>query len=222
MLIEEARWLHRRLSKLSLNDLYPLCNLGSSTEYYRKVEQPYIDKYLFEPGSVRNLKIIHVDTKAAAGVDIVGDLTNPSFLAHLAELNVRSVMCCNLLEHVMDRTIICDAIMSILKPGGYIIATVPNKFPYHPDPIDTMYRPTVEELIALFPGTSVYKAAIVRASRFPYEMGGKYLALCRLVARVAVPFYRPRRWWANVQRLAEIAGGYKVTCVVLRKHSRQS
>ena len=28
---------------------------------------------------------------------------------------------------------------------------MPNAFPYHPDPIDTMFRPGVEELAALFP-----------------------------------------------------------------------
>ena len=44
MLLEEARWLNRHLSKLSPNDLYPMCNIGSSTEHYRQVEQPYIEK----------------------------------------------------------------------------------------------------------------------------------------------------------------------------------
>lgn len=220
MLVEEARWLNLQLSALSPNELYPMCNIGSSTEHFRRVEQPYIDKFLFEPARVRNLKVIHVDAKRAAGVDLVGDLTNPRFLAHLAELNVRSVMCCNLLEHVADRPIICDAVLSILKPSGYVIATVPYSFPYHEDPIDTMYRPTVQELVGLFAGTSVHKAAIVRASRFAHEMRGNYRALCRMIARAAVPVYRPAGWWVNLQRLGGVVAGYKVTCVVLRKHSR--
>jgi hypothetical protein len=38
-----------------------------------------------------------------------------------------------------------------------------------------------------------------------------------MVARSAVPFYRPQGWWATVKRLGEIAAGYKVTCVILRK-----
>jgi SAM-dependent methyltransferase len=218
MLLEEARWLNRHLSKLSPNDLYPMCNIGSSTAHYRQVEQPYIEKYLFEPARIRNLKVIHVDAKPAAGIDVVGDLTDPSFLAHLAEHNVRSVMCCNLLEHVTDRAVVSDAVLSILKPGGYLIVTVPYRFPYHADPIDTMYRPTVQELLALFAGTSLHKAAVVRGSRFAYEMHGNYRALCRMVARATVPFYRPRRWWATLQRLAEIVSGYKVTCVILRKN----
>jgi hypothetical protein len=217
MLIEEAQWLNRHLRQMNPNDLYPMCNIGSSTEHYRRVEQPYVDKYLFEPARMRNLEIIHVDAKPAAGVDLVGDLADPSFIAQLVQLNVRSVMCCNLLEHVTDRNLIRDAVLSMLKVGGYIIATVPYRFPYHEDPIDTMYRPTIEELVSLFAGTTVHKAAIVRAGGFAYEMHGNYRALFRMTARAVLPFYRSHRWWANVRRLGEIAAGYKVTCAVLRK-----
>jgi SAM-dependent methyltransferase len=217
MLLEEAKWLNRQLRNLPSADLYPMCNLGSSTEHYRKVQQAYIDKYLFAPARMKNLEVIHVDAKDAPGVDFVADLTDSTLVARLAKYDVRSVMCCNLLEHVSDRTILSEVVLSILKPGGYLIATVPYKFPYHADPIDTMYRPTVAEVAGLFPGTSVHSAAIVRASRFAYEMQGNYRDLLRLVARSAVPFYRPRRWWANVRRLNEIMAGYKVTCVILRK-----
>jgi hypothetical protein len=217
MLLEEARWLNRHLSRLHQDDLYPMCNLGSSTEHYRRLEQPYIDKYLFAPARLKNLEVIHVDAKDAPGVDVVADLTDPTLPERLAKLRVRSVMCCNLLEHVSDRLVFRDVVLSILKPGGYLIATVPYRFPYHEDPIDTMYRPTVAEVAALFPGTSIHKAAIVRASRFVYEMQSNYRALCRLIARSAVPFHRPQSWWANVRRLGEVMAGYRVTCVILRK-----
>jgi len=219
MLQEEARWLNRHLRELNRDDLYPMCNLGSSTEHYRRLEQPYIDKYLFAPARMKNLGVIHVDAKDAPGVDLVADLMDPTLPARLAKLGVRSVMCCNLLEHVSDRIIIRDIVLSILKPGGYLIATVPYRFPYHEDPIDTMYRPTVAEVAALFPGTSVHKAAIVRASRFAYEMQSNYRALCRLMVRSMMPFYRPQSWWANVRRLGEIIAGYRVTCVILRRQT---
>lgn len=219
MLPEEAQWLSRHLGTLPPKDLYPMCNIGSSTDHFRRVEQPYIDKYLFEPARSKKLEVIHVDAKPASGVDLVGDLTDPQFLAHLAELDIRSVMCCNLLEHVTDRRVICDGILSILKPGGYLIATVPNKFPYHEDPIDTMFRPGVKDLVAAFPGTSIHRAATIRASRFAFDMNRNYRSLCRLIARVGLPFLRPRRWRADILRLKEIVVGYKVTCVVLRKES---
>ena len=217
MLLEEAQWLNRQLRNLRPDDLYPMCNLGSSTEHYRKVQQAYIDKYLFAPARLKNLEIIHVDAEDAPGVDLVADLTDSTLPARLALYNVRSVMCCNLLEHVSDRVIVRDLILSILKPGGYLIATVPYRFPYHENPIDTMYRPTVAELAALFPGTSVHKSAIVRASGIAFEVQENYSGLCRMMVRSAAPFYRPRRWWASVRRLGEIVAGYKVTCVILRK-----
>jgi hypothetical protein len=219
MLIEEAQWLNRRLSEIRVDDLYPMCNIGSSTEHYRRIEQPYVDKYLFEPARAGNLSVIHVDAKPADGVDLVGDLADPSFLAQLAQLNVRSVMCCNLLEHVIDRNVIRDAAFSMLKAGGYIIATVPYRFPYHPDPIDTMYRPTIDELISLFAGCTVHRAAVVHASRIAYDLNGDYLSLFRMIVRAAMPFYRSRSWWASVRRLGEITTGYEVTCAVLRKLS---
>jgi hypothetical protein len=181
------------------------------------VQQAYIDKYLFAPARMKNLEVIHVDARDAPGVDLVADLTDSTLPARLAQYNIRSVMCCNLLEHVSDRMIVSNLVLSILKPGGYLIATVPYRFPYHEDPIDTMYRPTVAEVAALFPGTSVHKSAIIRASRFAFEMQGNYRNLFRMLARSAAPFYRPRSWWASVRRLGEIMAGYKVTCVILRK-----
>lgn len=217
MLIEEAQWLRTQLDSLDPGDVFPMCNIGSSTDHFRRVEQPYIDKYLFEPARARGLKVVHIDMKAAPGVDLVGDLLNPEFLRNLAGLKFKSVMCCNLLEHVTDRRVVCDAIRSLIGPSGYLFVTVPHLFPYHEDPIDTMYRPTIDDVIALFPGTSIHKAAIVRASRFTSEMGSSYRALFWMIVRSAIPFYRPHRWWAAVRRLAEIAIGYKVTCVILHR-----
>ena len=69
MLIEEAQWLRSKLDALDPDRVFPMCNIGSSTEHFRRVEQPYIDKYLFEPARARNLEVVHVDTKAAAGID---------------------------------------------------------------------------------------------------------------------------------------------------------
>jgi len=217
MLIEEAQWLRKQLDALEPGDIFPLCNIGSSTEHFRCVEQPYIDEQLFKPIRARNLEVIHVDTKAGRGVDLVGDLTDPGFLRRVGALKIKSIMCCNLLEHVTDRQIICDAMRSMVVPGGYLFLTVPYRFPRHEDPIDTLFRPTVDELVDLFPGTSVHAAAIVRARRSAHEMAGRRWPLIRMIARAAIPVYRPRRWWSVVRGLWEMAMGYKVTCVILRK-----
>jgi hypothetical protein len=217
MLIEEARWLNRQFASLDQNDIFPLCNIGSSTEHFRCVEQPYIDKYLFAPARARNQEVIHVDLKAASGVDLVGDLADGHFLERIAALRVRSVMCCNLLEHVTDRKLICSAILSLLRPGGFIIATVPYRFPYHPDPIDTKFRPNINQLVKLFPGTSIHTASIVRASSVKFEMGGNYKAFCRLIASSLLPVYHPKTWLTRVGSVKRGFAGFKVTCAILRK-----
>jgi hypothetical protein len=217
MLFEEARWLGRQLSRLDPNYLYPLCNIGSSTEQYRSVDQPYVDRFLFAPARMRSQKVLHVDVKSEVGIDLVGDLDDQEFVAQLAQLEIRSVMCCNLLEHVRNREVICKSILSLVKAGGYIVVSVPNHFPYHPDPIDTMYRPSIVQLAQLFPGSSTHKARIIRASRVRHEMGGNYRMVVRLIAGSLFPVYRPWHWKWRVQRVYEIARGFGVTCLILRK-----
>lgn len=217
MLIEEARWLAARLDALEPHDIFPMYNIGSSTEHFRCVEQPYIDEYLFKPIRARRFEVVHVDTKAAKGVDLVGDLTDPDFLRDLRQLEIKSIMCCNLLEHVIDRRLVCGALLSMVPHGGYLFVTVPYRFPYHEDPIDTLFRPRIDELAALFPGTTLQVAEIIRARRAPLEMSDSRWPLFRMIVRACVPFYRPRRWYGVVRGLYDMAIGHRVTCVVLRK-----
>lgn len=49
MLIEEAQWFGRIIGLIGADVIYPMLNVGSSTEEFRKVDQPYIDEYLFKP-----------------------------------------------------------------------------------------------------------------------------------------------------------------------------
>jgi hypothetical protein len=217
MLREEAQWLRDQLDLLGPADLSPMCNIGSSTAHFRRVEQPYIEECLFAPMRARDIEVVHVDTKTGQGIDLVGDLTDIGFLRRLTALRPRSIMCCNLLEHVLDRQIICDAMRSMVPPGGYLFLTVPHRFPYHEDPIDTMFRPTIAELAQLFPGTSIHAAGIVPARRGPIEMSGRRWPVQKMILRALAPFYRPRRWWSVARGLYQMATGYSVTCVLFRK-----
>jgi hypothetical protein len=69
------------------------------------------------------------------------------------------------LEHVVDRPAFANAITALLPKGGRALVTVPNRFPYHPDPIDTNYRPTPEELRALFPELGARRVELLRCGR---------------------------------------------------------
>jgi SAM-dependent methyltransferase len=148
MFQEEALHISQLLSTVDLKAGQVLLDIGSSTAEYRCLDQPYIDYYLFAPLRNKGLKIVHVDQKAGIGVDIVCDLVN---MRNQVSIQGDIVLCSNLLEHVSDRDIILDELKGLTKTGGVIILTVPHVFKYHPDPIDTMYRPSPEELRKLFP-----------------------------------------------------------------------
>jgi hypothetical protein len=217
MLYEEAKWIGKRLCKLETVDISPLCNIGSSTEEYRHVLQSYIDAKIFAPLRNHDVAIFHVDIKPQPGVDLVGDLADRNFLTQLTERRFKSVMCCNLLEHVVDRSAICNALMSMVEPHGYLVVTVPNRFPYHEDPIDTMFRPSLTELVSLFPGTSVIEGKTVSASRIRYDYRNDWAPLFWLFVRCCIPFYRPQSWLAAVRSAFKLLLDYRVTCVILKK-----
>ena len=55
-----------------------------------------------------------------------------------------SVATCSSTCRSLPATALLD---SLVAPDGHLILSVPRRFPYHPDPIDTMYRPSVAELV---------------------------------------------------------------------------
>ncbi|HMP58068.1 MAG TPA: hypothetical protein PKD86_01835 [Gemmatales bacterium] len=170
MLISEARWYGRWLRKFPAADLYPQLNLGSQTLHFRTHVQPWIERYLFAPARQRGGAVVHTDLQPAPGVDLVGDLTDPAFHAVLKARQFRSVVCSNLLEHVTQPKLIARVATEVVVPGGLLFVSVPYLFPYHADPIDTMFRPSPEELANLFPGTRIVEARIVHGWLIRYGL----------------------------------------------------
>jgi hypothetical protein len=149
VLRSEAAWLARRLEAIPTERLSPLLSVGSGHAELRAT-QPWLEERIYEPLAQRGVEVLHHELEDAPGVDVAGDLTDPQFLAGLRSLAPRSLMCCNVLEHVPNRAQLAGAIESLVPPGGYAFVTVPRRYPYHPGPIDTLYRPSVEELEDLF------------------------------------------------------------------------
>lgn len=217
MLIEEAKWLSDVMSRMDPSQTYPLLNIGSSTENFRKVVQPWIDRYLFAPARKKGMTVVHSDIKKAEGVDLVGDLTDGEFRQRVKGMEFKSVLCANLLEHVTNKEEICAALEAIVRPGGYIFLTCPYKFPYHPDPIDTQYRPTPEELAQLFPHSRVRQADILNCGTHLKRLIEKPSSLALTFLWLFLPFYKPAIWWQHVRLLGWIFKTFKVSCVVLEK-----
>lgn len=222
MLVAEARWFARRIAEFGDAALFPLLNVGSHTEEFRTREQPWIDRHIFAPPRRRGARVVHTDIRPNPGVDLVGDLTDPAFLAEVAGMRFQSVICSNLLEHVPNPGEIARACVAAVAPGGYVLASGPHTFPYHPDPIDTMFRPGVEEFAALFAGAELVRGEVLACGNLTTYLLAKAAAD---PASLAKNLFRRRK-----QVVAQTADGlsarqwapwlvrpFKQTCLVLRK-----
>ena len=213
MFKEEARWLGNVIYGIDPSEIFPMLDVGSSSERYRRVDKPWVDQVLFTPAKMMGLKVVHTDIHPAQGVDLVGDLCDGEFLREVAAMRFRSVLCANVLEHVTDPQRLCKALRSIVLPRGYILVSAPYRFLYHPDPIDTGYRPAPEQLHELFPGCPCVRSAVVDCRSY-FDM---LLYTAKRFVRLCLPFYKPHRW----RRLLHFKGWrpfsrFQASCAVFR------
>jgi hypothetical protein len=224
MLVNEAKWFRRHLGELQRSDLFPLLNIGSHTADFRRRGQPWIERQVFNPLRQRGGEIVHTDIRAAEGVDIVGDLLDPDFRAVLRQRQFRSIMFCNVLEHVSDRVGISTVVSDVVEPGGYLFVSAPHSFPYHPDPIDTMFRPGVSELAALFPETEMVAGAVVACGNLTtYALARFWPNPFGFLRRALVSTGRKsqhepaQKHGGKVALLPWLVRSFAITCLVLRK-----
>lgn len=217
---EEARTLTRWVRGLSLPRGTVCLNVGSSTKAFREQDQPHITEHFIEPLEGDGIRFVHCDMKQADGVDEVGDLLDPSFRARLQRYQAGLLVCSNLLEHLVDPRAFAEACGELIRPGAHGIFTVPLSYPFHPDPIDTMLRLTPKELAAMLTGWEIVKSEQIEAGTYLRDLrasGEPYRRLMRQIARVLLPFYRPRMWRPNASRLLWLFRPYRMSLVLLRK-----
>jgi len=217
---EEAETLAGWVRELALPSGSVCLNIGSSTAHFREEEQPHINARFIAPLEAAGLRFVHCDMKAASGVDEVGDILDPRFRVTLKRHRARLLVCSNLLEHLTDPKAFALACGDLLVEGGYGLFTVPSSYPYHPDPIDTMLRPSPEELAAFLPGWTVMKARELKTGSYWQDLkktGSPINRLARHAARVALPFYRPHTWRTNASRLLWLFRPYRVSLALLKK-----
>lgn len=197
MVPEEAKWIGERLAACPSESLFPFLNVGSSTGTFRSITQPFIDAEIFGPLSRRGGPIIHLDMKAALGVDLVGDILDADFVEQVRRTTEpRFVLLSNVLEHVLDPRKVADAVSSLVGPNGLILVSGPHRYPHHPDPIDNGFRPSVEEVHALFSGTRALDSGVIvsRTWRPWSHLNAGRLNAFLFLARLALPMYRPSAW----------------------------
>ena len=224
MLIREAKWFAARMKAVSDESLFPLLNLGSQTGHYRKTEQPWLERLIFTPLRKRG-RVVHSDLQGGEGIDLSGDLSDPAFRERLRSMRFQSIVCSNLLEHVANRDEFVRYITPIMSTGGLLFVSVPYRFPYHPDPIDTLYRPTPDEIATLFPGTEIVDKAIVNCGPYSwYLLSSFWWRPRRLMSK-----FVPRRKKVYTTALVSDAGSpvtrlfpwffrrFSASCIILRK-----
>lgn len=223
MRIEEARRILGLMKEIPLEGNGTILNIGSSTRYFREVMQPHVSTELISPLVELGRRVIHCDIKQAEGVDVVGDILEPGFRDVLRGYDADVLLCCNILEHLKDSRSFSNACAAIMRPGAYLIASVPYSYPYHKDPIDNGLRPTPDEIATLFPGLDLLHGEIVESSTYlqdTFNRKGGVSDLFRNIVKVAVPFYKHKGWYAQAHRLLWLFKPYKVSVVVLHKPAK--
>lgn len=220
MLFDEAKRIGEWIDELGDGAGRVCLNIGSSTEDFRTQVQPFIHEFVVSRLEQRGWRVVHCDMKAASGVDEVGDLMEPEFRASLRKHDADLLLCSNLLEHVTSPPDLISACADIVRPGGCCLITVPRSYPYHPDPLDTMYRPSPAELAKLLPNWSVVRAEEIVCGGLVDEVkqnGSGVSVLLRRAARALVPVYKPKEWFPAAHPFLWLIKKYRVSAVLLRK-----
>ena len=226
MRIEEAVWIGeaigRHLPAAPRGGGRAVLNLGSGPRRVREVNKPHVHRLTLAPLAEAGYRVVHSDLVADEGVDIAGDLFDPALQARLRDLDPALVMFCNVLEHLPARLLasVPAALDAVVPPGGLLLVAAPNSYPYHPDPIDNLARPSLEELAAMFPGWQMIDRVLLEAEGYgpEFRRGSPWKRLRKLL-RLLFPFVRPRRWLSHAHRMLWLRRPYRHALVLLRKPS---
>lgn len=170
MLEEESVWIKETLRETNISTIKDVLDIGSSTKEFRTQIQPYIDTNIFKPLRDKNKTIQHLDRKEEDGIDFVCDIEH--IRAEDIGKKFDLIICCSLLEHVQQPMKACSVLMDIVKENGFLLITVPRMYRYHPDPVDTMFRPSMNELISMFPSMDVVRKDVIRIKdKVKYKKG---------------------------------------------------
>jgi hypothetical protein len=217
MHVEEAHWINRILERIPAEELTPVLNMGSSTADFRLREQPHIDRFVFAPLRKRGVRVVNQDIKEAAGVDVVGNLMDPRFVEKLRAMQFRTLLCNNLLQHVPDPKVLMRRVFDLLPIGALLVVTGPSAYPKHLDPIDTMFRPSPDEILRLFGDVQIVEMQEMNVGTILSSYVHHPLGFARLVLRASVPFIRHAGWVTAVNKLTWLLRTRKLYLVALRK-----
>lgn len=219
---KEASTITNALSQFQAGELSPMIEIGSSTAEFRAVTKPHIENNLHKPLRERGIKLITTDLKTGDGIDINGSIYDKDFIARIRELKPCSLLCCNILEHVENPIAFSEICTTILNDSGILVISVPFNYPYHADPLDTLFRPNPDELANLFPGfITIFSAIVIDGSYYEdisrLKLLGALKKLSKDVFNILKLTSKGKFSIAKNHRFFWLFKKYKISILVLKK-----
>ena len=227
MFREEAEKIGNILESYEKNDINPVLEIGSSTYKFRNKIKPHIAKNIHSKLSNRGIKIILSDFKPDLDIknsedQIIGDVFDEKVFNKMQDVKPKCILLCNILEHVNNPNDLCKRILQIANEKTIIVVTVPFSFPYHRDPIDTLFRPSPKELVANFADVELIHKEIIEGTNFGEQL--KELSLFSAFSRIAKEVIKIIIHLITFQikkikysRLFWLRKNYSVSLVVMKK-----
>tara|TARA_B100001057_G_C22594233_1_gene850219 strand:+ start:209 stop:898 length:690 start_codon:yes stop_codon:yes gene_type:complete len=227
MFREEAKKIGDILESFKKDDLNPVLEIGSSTYEFRNKIKPYIDKNIHSRLFNRGIKIILSDFKPDLDIknpedQIIGDVFDDKVFNKMLNAKPKCILLCNILEHVNNPKKLCERILQISNEKTIIIVTVPFSFPYHRDPIDTLFRPSPEELAKNFTNVELLHKEVIEGSNFGEQLKelsffSAFFRIIREFAKIIVHLITFKIKKVKYSRLLWLHKNYAVSLVVLKK-----
>ena len=222
MLLEESIWVGEKIDEIILLNSLPILNVGSSTKEYRTQRQSHIQKNIFDLIPNESKNVIHLDMKAADGVDIVGDLYDRNFLEEIKTLKVKCILFNNVLMYLdkKQRKKLSEILNEILEKDGYLIVTNSHVFPPAPDPVESYYRASPDKLQQeLFENFNIIDAKIIENNySFNKQLKARPNLIPIKIARFLLPFYKFDEWKFMLNYyLNNYNCNYSASCSFLQK-----
>jgi len=188
-------------------------NFGCGDVVKLKGRSPHIEKNVFSLLESRGCRVVHSDFQKYSGVEVVCDLTNLKSLQFVEELPApKIILLSNVLEHIPKAYLkkVVSNLQSIMSKGDHLIVTVPYRYPYHPDPIDNLFRPSSEELSNLF-GNNFDWLEMKQFDIGSYQDEFSKMSLKKRLGRflrLFWPLQKPKRYFSNMHRLTFLYRNY--------------
>jgi hypothetical protein len=142
----ESIWIDTQVDHFMTTAPRTLIDIGSESADYRHTIQRHIGE-LYVSLRAKGIQLHTLDDEPATQPAIVQDITLP--LHGLGKYG--GVLAANILEHIPTAKLgdAIDNLFELVAPDGIVVVTVPFNLPRHDRPIDTMLRPTPDDLAKL-------------------------------------------------------------------------